>query len=225
MAVLEGGVSTAVAGVGAEAASPLHVVSLPLSHGAGGHFRIGLSTGTMAAALASGSEFFQFRYVTAASRVAVVQRVTLSIGASAAATAAGVVPIRMTVARSWTADGSGGSAATLTGDNAQLRTAHSASEVSTTRISTTAALTAGTKTLDTTDIAAVSVGIGTGAITVAVPLQLLGETVLFEAPPSGGHPLILANQEGFVLRTGAAWPATMTWGASVNVHWTEVPAF
>ena len=131
----------------------------------------------------------------------------------------------MTVARGWTAAGSGGTRLTLTGDNVNLRTTMATSEVNDAGISTTAALTAGTKTLDTTDIGAISQGIGTGAITVSVPLNIIPDTKIFEVPPAG-HPLFLANQEGFVIRTGAnAFPAAMTWSFSVWVAWSEVPSF
>jgi len=100
------------------------------------------------------------------------------------------------------------------------------SEVNDAGISTTAALTAGTKTLDGTDIGAIAFSIGTGAITVAPNLNLIPLTTLFDADGEGQHPLVLANQEGFVIRTGAnAFPAGMTWIGAVNVLWAEVPAF
>lgn len=226
MSVLEGGVSGALAGVGAEAASPLHTVRLPLSYGSGGFYRVGATSGTMAAALAANSEIFQFRYVTAASRLAAIYKVSISAGANVAATAAGLVTLRMAAARSWTAAGSGGTRLTLTGDNVNLRTSMATSEVNAAGISTTGALTAGTKTLDTTDLAAITTGIGTGALTVAADFTIIPQTALFDADGEGQHPLILANQEGFVIRNGAnAWPATMTWGFSVNVLWAEIPAF
>jgi hypothetical protein len=226
MAVLEGGVSASLAGVGAEAASPLHTVQLPVSYGAGGYYRIGAISGTMAAALAANAELFQFRYVTAASRVALVYRIAISAGTNVAATAAAIVGFVATMARSWTAAGSGGTRLTLTGDNVNLRTAMATSEVNDAGISTTAGLTAGTKTLDTTNFGAVAIGIGTGAITTAASLNLLPLTDLFNASQEGQHPIVLANQEGFVVRNGAvAWPATMTWNFAVNVQWAEVPAF
>lgn len=180
----------------------------------------------MAAALAANSEIFQFRYVTAASRLAAIYKVSISAGANVAATAAGLVTLRMAAARSWTAAGSGGTRLTLTGDNVNLRTSMATSEVNDAGISTTGALTAGTKTLDTTDLAAITTGIGTGALTVAADFTIIPQTALFDADGEGQHPLILANQEGFVIRNGAnAWPATMTWGFSVNVLWAEIPAF
>jgi hypothetical protein len=225
MAVIEGGVSAALAGVGAEAASPMHMVRYPVSVGAGGAYRLGTVSGTMAAALAANAEIFQFRYVTAASRVALVYKVSIAAGANVAAGAAAITSFRMTAARSWTAAGTGGTRLNLTGDNVNLRTSYTTSEVNDAGISTTAGLTAGTKTLDTTDLSSVSIGIGTGAITTGVALSLLPLTNLFDADGEGQHPLVLANQEGFIIRSGIIFPITMTWAFSVNVLWLEVPAF
>lgn len=225
MAVIEGGVSSALAGVGAEAGAPLHTTKFPISPGAGGYYRVGAVSGTIAAALAANSEVFQFRYVTAASRIALVYKICVSAGANLAATAAAITSLRATVARSWTAAGSGGTRLTLTGNNVKLRTSYATSEVNDAGILTTAALTAGTKTLDTTDIGQVAYGIGTGAITTSVPLVILPRTPIFDADGEGQHPLVLANQEGFVIRTGIIQPATMTWNLAVEVLWAEVPAF
>lgn len=226
MAVLEGGISAALAGVGAEALSPLHTVRGPISVGAGGAYRIGPTSGTMAAALAANAEIFQFRYVTAASRIALVYKVSISAGANVAATAAAILAFKLTVARAWTVAGTGGTRITLTTNNAKLRTSYATSEVNDAGISTTAGLTAGTKTLDVTDIGGISFGIGTGAITTSLPLIILPRTPLFDADGEGQHPIVLANQEGFVVRNGAViFPATMTWNFSVEVLWLEVPAF
>lgn len=226
MAIIEGGVSAALAGVGAENQSSMHTAAYPVAVGAGGVYSAGMASGTMAAALASTSEIFQFRYVTAASRICLVHRIEMSAGALAAATAAGVVGFQVTAARSWTAAGTGGTRATLTGNNAKLRTSHATSEVNDMGIASTAALTAGTKTLDSTNLASIMIGIGTGAITAAIAMPLVNPgTVLYSADESGNMPCVLANQEGFVIRTLNAFPATMTWSFSVNVVWSEVPNF
>lgn len=226
MAVIEGGVSGALAGVGAEASSPLHVSRFPVSVGAGGYYRVGPTSGTMAAALAANAEIFQFRYVTAASRIALIYKVSISAGMNVAATAAAILAFKMTAARGWTAAGTGGTRIVLTTNNAKLRTSYPTSEVNDAGISTTAGLTAGTKTLDATDLGGVAFGIGTGAITVSLQSTILPQTLLFDADGEGQHPLVLANQEGFVIRNGAViFPATMTWNFSVEVIWGEVPAF
>jgi len=226
MAVLEGGVSAALAGVGAEASSPLHTVRLPVSYGAGGVYRTGAISGTMAVSLGANSEIYQFRYLTAASRVALVQKISISAAVNVAATTAVLAAFRATIARGWSAAGSGGTRILLTGDNAQLRTSMATSEVSDSGISSTGALTAGTKTLDNTDFGAIAFSFGTGAITAGVNLNLIPVTPLFDADGEGQHPIVLANQEGFVIRTGAnAFPAGATWTFAVNVLWFEVPAF
>jgi hypothetical protein len=228
MAVIEGGVSATVAGVGAEDFKAIHTVRYPVAIGSGGAFRLGATSGTMNASLGLNSEIFQFRYVTAASRVALVYKVAISAGANVAASAAALVAFRLSVARSWTAAGSAGTRITFASPTNKLRTSHSlASEVNDAGISTTGALTAGTKTLDTNDHGVIVQGIGTGAITTAVILPILPpKTALLDADGEGQHPLVLANQEGFVIRTGAnAFPAGMTWHFGVEVLWLEVANF
>ncbi len=50
-------------------------------------------------------------------------------------------------------------------------------------------------------------------------------TILFRAEAGDGqHPLVLAQNEGFSIRSVAV-PATGTWSAAVQVDWTEVAAF
>ncbi len=208
---------------------PLGVTSGPLSIGNGGAYRVSATSGTIAASLGANSEVFQFRYVTAASRVCLVHGIAVS-AATIVAPAVGTTPInfalRATVARAWTAAGTGGTRLTLTGNQAKLRTSHATSEVNDAGIATTGALTAGTKTLDTQDLGAAKHGVyfdlaaGDTDVTLMPLTSLLGEFI-------GGlaWPLVLANQEGFVIRSGLALPATMTWDLNVNVAWSEVDGF
>jgi len=229
MAVIEGGVSLALQGVGAENYSPGHVAQYPPVVGSGGAYRLGMTSGSMAASLAANAELFQFRYVTAASRVCIVQRVSISIGLhTVVAGAVAQLGVNMAVARAWTAAGSGGTRAVLTGDISQLRTSHATSEVNDAGICTTAALTAGTKTIDhaTSNLGAASFSLLTGAATVTMGGQLLPDTELLGAFGPGGHPLVLANQEGFIIRNSpVAWPAGALWSFSVQVLWLEGPNF
>lgn len=206
---------------------PAHTTSGPLSVGNGGAYRLSMQSGTMAVSLGANSEIFQFRYTTAASRVCLVHGIAISAGSNVAASTAVLAAFRATIARGWSVAGSGGTRAVLTGDLQQLRTTHAASEVNDAGIATTAALTAGTKTLDTQDIGSVAFGIGTGAITVGVGLNLVPKTSLMGDFPNGmSWPIVLANQEGFVIRIGAnAFPAGMTWTFGVDVAWSEVDGF
>jgi hypothetical protein len=204
----------------------VRVTGRPLDYGALGHYRLSMASGTIAAALAANSELFQFRW-TDATRLCVIQKVLVSAGASAAATAAAQVAIELAVARSWTAAGTGGTAATLTGNNQKTRTSMGTTLLGEARMASTAALGAGTKTLDSQGIGNALLGIGTGAITVTHNLTLLDKIDLLEIDAdTSQHPLILAQNEGVVVRNGAtAWPASMTWGLGVTVVWAEVSSF
>ena len=206
---------------------PQHVVTGPLPVGAGGAYRASSQSGTMAVSLAANSEIFQFRYVTAASRVCLVHGVSISASMNVAATAAALLAFRMSVARSWSAAGSGGTRFTLTGNNQKLRTSFATSEVSDMGIATTGALTAGTKTFDSQDVGSVAFSALPGAITVATQGVLIPKTnLLGNFAGSMAWPLVLASQEGFAIRVGAnAWPAGMTWNFAVDVAWSEVDGF
>ena len=202
----------------------LRTTGRPIDYGSLGFYRVSAVSGTMAAALAANSEIFQFRWPDA-TRFAVVTRVAISAGANLAATAAAITSLRLTAARSWSVAGSAGTRLTMTGNNQKLRTSMGTSLVNDIGISTTGALTAGTKTLDAQDMGGVSFGIGTGAITTALNLNIIPLTELLNIDASNDHPLVLAQNEGFVIRSGIIFPATMTWAFTVNVSWAEVAAY
>lgn len=191
----------------------------PIDYGTLGSYRLSMLSGTMAAGLAANSEVFQFRW-SDASRLCVVTSVLWDgLSGSATAFAAGFGKVDMLVARSWTADGSGGTAATITGNNQKMRTGiMGASLLGAARISSTAALTAGTKTLDAHAVGQYSAAIGT-----TTSAQWIPQFDLFHADPGGESPLILAQNEGFVVR--ASVPATGTWQFGVTVCWTELTAY
>lgn len=204
----------------------LRVTNRPINYGSLGYYRVGAISGTIAAALAANSEVFQWRWPDA-SNLGLVYKCQISAGANAAATAAAITGFRMTAARAWTVAGSGGTRLTMTGNNAKLRTSMGTTLTNDIGIASTGALTAGTKTLDATDISAVSIGIGTGAITAVVSMNLLNNVngILFDAAGEGFHPLVCAQNEGFVVRTGVIFPAGMTWQMAANCVWAEAAAF
>lgn len=194
-------------------------VTFPLDPGSLGTYRVSLLSGTMAAGLAANSEVFQFRW-TDATRVCVVERVICDgLAGSATAFTAGFAKLDLLAARSWSADGSGGTAATITGNNGKLRTSHGTTLLGAARIASTGALTAGTKTLDSQGLGQVSFSIGTAASAIYVQpnTYLIGEDIGVQ------HPLVLAQNEGFVIR--ATVPATGTWQVGFTVHWTERTAY
>lgn len=219
-------VAANIARVGSVTYTPQHHVAGPFPVGAGGAYRLSQSSGVIGATLAANSELFQFRYVTAANRVCLVHGINVSACMNVAATAAALLSLRATIARAWTVAGSNGTRAVLTGNNQKLATSHNTSEVNDAGIAGAGALTAGTKTLDQQDIGTVFYDALTGAITTLPSSQLVPSTNLFGDFAAGmAYPLILVNQEGFVVRSGPIGPATMTWGLTVNVAWSEVDAF
>ncbi len=215
------GSGSALANVGEVASAAQHVALHPR---AGNWYRYSGYTGIIAAAVAANSEVLQFRFVTGAGKtLALVTRVELEgLAVIAAATAAGPLGFELVPARSWTAAGSGGTRIATTGDNLQMRTSEPVSQVSDLGIATTGALTAGTKTLDANAIGGVMAGIGTAAITSFGLGGLSGHLMSQEAAEL---PLVLANQEGFVVRTSHVGPATLTYVARFGIEWCEVTDF
>lgn len=225
MAVIQGGTSTVIADTGAAAAKGLHVIAKPQDAGALGHYAYAGATGAIAAAMASNGELFQFRWADA-TRLAVITEISITGMRATTAFAAGVIDIKATIARSWSASGSGGSAITLTGDLGQLRTSFGASLVGDMRIATTGALTAGTKTLDTYDVGFITThsSAGWNGATPIIGQIFLPTTTLFKADiASGEYPIVLAQNEGIVVR--ATVPGTGVWNASIHFKWSEVTAF
>lgn len=200
----------------------LRVTLRPVDYGALGSYRLSMISGTMAAGLAAASDVYQARW-TNASNLALIWGVLIDgMGGSSTAFSAGFAAFRLFFSRSWTADGSGGTSATLTGNNAKLRTAMATTLMAAIRISSTAALTAGTKTNDSQPIGQQTFAIGTVAST-----NYLGQTCLYgsAALEDGGNPapLVLAQNEGITVQ--ATVPATGTWQFGVTTAWSEVTSY
>jgi hypothetical protein len=122
-------------------------------------------------------------------------------------------------ARAFSASGTGGTAGTLTGNNGKVRTAMATTLMGDLRCATTAALGAGTKTLDTDPIGLFSFTVGT-----AVSAQYAGQVLLADCDAAHGqYPIVLAQNEGLAIR--ATLPATGTWQFGVTVIWSEVDSF
>jgi hypothetical protein len=213
-----GGVVADVWGTGFRALKT-HV--MPHEHGSNGHYKKSLISGTMAAGLTANSNIWQLRW-THATKFCVVNQIVLDGVGGGTAFTAGFGNFRLFVSRSWTVDGSGGTSGTLTGDNGKARTSMATTLMGAIRISSTAALTAGTKTNDTDSISSY-----THSFAAAGNGQLIG-TVLFGAyqganVADGHHPIVLAQNEGLTMT--ATVPATGTWQFGITVHWAEVDAY
>ena len=200
----------------------LRVTVRPVDYGALGSYRAAMVSGTMAAGLAGASDVFQARW-TAASNLALVWGVQIDgMGGSATAFAAGFATFRLFISRNWTADGSGGNAVTLTGNNAKLRTSMATSSMGSMRAASTAALTAGTKTNDAQPDGQITYTIGTVAsVNYLAQVGLFGSSSLED----GGNPapIVLAQNEGVTVQ--ATVPATGTWQFGVTMSWSEVASY
>ena len=187
-----------------------------------GHYVVDVATGAIGAGMASYGELFQFRW-TANSNLAVIQEISVTGMRATTAFAVGAIDIKATVARAYTVSGSGGTALTLTTEEATLRTNMGTSVAGDVRVATTAALTAGTHTLDTQDLGRITThsSAGPGVAAPIIGSIYLPITTLFKADlASGEYPLILADDEGFVVR--ATVPATGVWNLGIRVKWAEV---
>jgi len=224
MAVLESGLGTDLANVGAVAASGLHVTVKPHGYGAFGHYQLAVTTGAVGAGASADSEVFQFRWNTT-TRYALIQRVWLTGFRATTAFAAGAIDFKLTRATAWTASGTGGTSLTLSSPAFMVR----AGEMGVTgaddiRIATTAALGAGTKTLDTYDMGLITTHSsgGVGSATPIIGSLYLPTVELYRTDPSE-HPLVLAVEQGFVVR--ATVPATGVWNLGIGVRWCEAEDF
>ena len=200
----------------------MRMVERPMELGTRGSYAWGGVTGILPAALAANSEIFQFRWIDA-TRICLLRSVTFSACVSTTFFAAGVpVQVDMKIARSWSADGTGGTAQVFsTANTNKRRTDFPLSLLSDTgvRIATTAALGAGTKTLDTNAMAFI---VAPGPITASLNGLIVNPgTVLWQRNTQDEYPILFETNEGFVIRSVAV-PGTGTWTASVGVEWAEL---
>lgn len=196
----------------------------PVDHGALGAYVWGGLSGIIPAALAANSELYQFRW-TDVSKLAIIRKIRISACVTTTFFAAGVpVQIDLVKAVSWSAQGTGGTGITPSA-TMKRRTSMGSSLLAAgdMRIATTAALGAGTKTLEGNSLTAI---LAPGPITASLNGQIIAPgTILWQAEVGDGeHPLVLAQNEGFVIRSVAV-PATGTWQIAVTVDWAEVTAY
>lgn len=220
MAVIIDPNSGAAAAVGAAAASGLHTIGKPHDYGSLGHYQVAVQTGAIAAGMAANGELFQIRW-TDATRLCLIQKISILGMRATTAFAAGTIDIKATVARAFSASGTGGTALTLTGNNQAMRTSMGTSLVGDMRVATTAALGAGTKTLGAQDLGQILTHTGATPAVGQIPLPLVD---IFECDGADGeHVGVLAQNEGVVIR--ATVPATGVWNLGILVKWAEVAAF
>lgn len=225
MAVIQGGTGTNLVAVDTTHLAA-RVSSRPMELGTNGAaFALSIRSGTMAAGLAADAEIFQMRWTHATFKM-ILRSLTINVyRQSATAFAAGTFTFRATVARAFTADGGAGVAIVMsTANTNKKRTTFNASKFSDTGIrkADTAALTAGTKTLDTNDFGTVGcfTGVVAPAATVEVAPMLIPTTYLWQRNTTDEYPFYFTTNEGFAVR--ATVPATGTWSYNIGVEWAEI---
>lgn len=154
------------------------------------------SVGTLTA-----GEWLSFRNTS--SNLVLIEGVDVS--ADISGTIAGILTFDMIAARAYTADGSGGTNNTL-GTDGRMRTSMSTVTGVTCRVATSAVLTAGTRTLDSNPLAAFTTSQTTA-------YKSIRQTRLF-GHEQDGMPLVLARNEGFLLR--ATTPGTVKFCATIR---------
>lgn len=190
----------------------------PMELGTRGAYTLGQMTGVLAAATTG--EIFQMRWVDS-TRFMLLRSVVISGAVSTTAFVAGVpMQLGLRVARSWSADGTGGTPIVFsTANTNKKRTDFPLSLFSDTgvRIATTTGLGAGTKTLDTNrfGLALGGSGVATGNTYVIPP------TIMWQRNTSDEYPFLFEQNEGFIVEIIAA-PGTGTWSAAIQVEWAEI---
>jgi len=183
-------------------------------------YRISAASGSIGAG-AGTAEVFQFRW-TSTDYIALIRSVRIDGFRCSTAFAAGDIDIKLVVARSWTVDGSGGTAVTVSAPNGQLRRVDPASAVGSIRISSTAGLSAGTKSVDPTAQGQILThsSAGWNSATPIIGSIYLPNTYLLDPKIGVKEPLALFANEGIGIRFTV--PATGVWAFGVTVQWDEV---
>jgi hypothetical protein len=123
-------------------------------------------------------------------------------------------------ASQWTASDTGGTALFPVPKRRSLMGQNSA--VTDCRMSSTAALSAGTRTLDACGLRFVADGPPNVAIPTATLAVTRNELLLYDNKEFGIHPKIFGINEGFVIRAVTAMGAVGVIKAYVHAEWAEV---
>ena len=202
----------------------------PIDYGALGHYRVSAVSGILPAVLAAGAVVYSFRWGNTPNLGVLLKLRTrfLPLTLFTAATLNDSTSFDAVVARSFTASHTGGTTLTPTGNNAKCRTSMGTSLITDLRIATTAALAAGTLTLDAFPFAQ-SIRKANRVNPAAATEETIqpttdGMEMDFDMA-AGDHPLVFAQNEGFIIRNRTVWPAAGTGQLMVQCVWAEVASF
>jgi hypothetical protein len=179
-----------------------------------GYYSVSGASGALTGVAANGP-VFSFR--NTGSNLMLIRRITMGFVVTTAFTAAQGLDYQLFRANSFTASDTGGTALFTAGQNKHRNAFTNITSAPDIRISSTAALTAGTRTLETAGI-----GIAGGAAqalgAVMSPADILEQD-------SGDYPLVLAQNEGFIIANGIAMAAGGVIRLQVSVEYAETAAY
>jgi hypothetical protein len=192
----------------------------PIDHGAFGHYRVAQTVALVVSQAAAGT-LFSIRWGDA-TRFMVIYKFAMSCKQTAAATATIWPRFQLLIARSFTASDSAGTGLTISGNNMKKRTNMGSSLITDIRFATVAAgLTVGTRTLDSQPIMELST-----EQTITTPNQQLFSRQMDTDAGDGGHPIVLAQNEGIIVRgPTTVFGVAGTADLMIDLAWAEVAAY
>ena len=185
--------------------------------GSNGAYALSMKTGLIAVGIAANGLIGAFRW-THASKLALIRRIRINAIPLTAPTTAQEWGVNAVVGRSYTANHTGGTALTLTGNEFKKRTNHASTQAGDIRIATTAALGGGTVTADAIPFMHKTVW----ELVAAATVQRNNLEIEREFTAAGEHPIVLAQNEGVLFRNSVLTAATMTYTAIIEIEWLEV---
>jgi hypothetical protein len=188
----------------------------------GGHYNLCATTGAVAGAVTAAAQVFSVRWNDPSKKM-LLERVSVS-GVCAAFSSGVGADLQLVLAHSFTANaGASNKTAIVPSTTSQMSrlstmAASSFNAYGEIAVCTTAALTAGTQTLDTAGVGAAQ--LQAGAVGYGSGLVDLWNRVAY-----GQHPIVIENNQGFVVSTPTGWASSNSWRISVNMSWIEIAAY
>lgn len=179
-----------------------------------GYYSVAGASGAMTGVAANGP-VFSFRNTGA--NLILIRNVRVGFVVTTAFTTAQGLAYSLVKANSFTASDTGGTALFVAGSNKHRNSMTNITSAPDIRIGSTAALTAGTRTLET-----VSMSIAGGAaqaVGAAMPITDLLEN------DAGDHPLVLAQNEGFIVSNLIAMGAAGVIQLHVSIEFMEASSY
>lgn len=224
MATIEGGTSAALAGVGPESGSPLHVVSKPTPIGSLGHYRTS-HRAALVNTQAANSRLFEMRNAHA-TNIITINRIRITWMQTAAHTAAIESSIDCYRCTSFSAVDTTN---TVTPVGSKLRTSFGNIDTAATFLrgvtvaGAAAGMTGGTLTKDTAPLFQVPQWLLAAQPTAGtvIPMQF----DYFPGVGNNEHPLTLVQNEGFIIENRVLLGAAAGSSFYVDVEWAESTAY